>query len=196
MEIVLAIGRASGLALAAGLNLYATLLALGLASRFDLIQLPAAYEPLGSNTALAAFVVLYLIEFLADKIPWLDTAWDLIHTIVRPLGGAFLAIMAMGPSPPEVDVAAAVLGVALAGTSHLTKSSTRVVANATLIPGLGLALSLAEDAIALVLAALVVFVPLVALFVAAVLFAVFVWLLLMMRRRLKKRRSAIRPGVE
>ena len=196
MEILLAVGRASGLALAAGLNLYATLLALGIAVRFDLMELPAAYEPLGSNAVLAALVLLYLIEFLADKIPWLDTAWDLIHTILRPLGGAFLAIMAMGPGPPEIDVAAGVLGVALAGTSHVTKSSTRVVANATLIPGLGLALSLAEDAIALVLAALVVFVPLVALFVAAVLFAVFVWLLLMMRRRLKKRRSAIRPGVE
>jgi uncharacterized protein DUF4126 len=191
MEILLAIGRASGLALAAGLNLYATLLALGIAVRFDLMEFPAAYEPLGSNAALAAFVFLYLIEFLADKIPWLDTAWDLIHTIVRPLGGAFLAIMAVGPSPPEVDVAAAVLGIALAGTSHVTKSSTRVVANATLIPGLGLALSLAEDAIALVLAALVVFVPLIALFVAAGLFASFVWLLFAMRRRLKKRRGAI-----
>ena len=188
---MLALGRASGLALAAGLNLYATLLALGIAVRFDLMELPAAYEPLGSNAALAAFILLYLIEFLADKIPWLDTAWDMIHTLLRPLGGALLAIVAMDPSAVEVDVAAAALGGALAGTSHLTKSSARVAANATLIPGLGLVLSLAEDAIALGLAALVVFVPLVALFVTAALFTVFVWLLLATHRQLKKRRRAL-----
>lgn len=190
MEILVALGRASGLAVAAGLNLYATLLALGIAARFDLIELPAAYDPLSSNTALAALVLLYLIEFLADKIPWLDTAWDLIHTVVRPVGGALLAIAAMGPGPPEIDWAAAALGGTLAGTSHLTKSSTRVAANATLVPGLGVILSLAEDVLAIALAVLVVFVPLIALFVAASLFALFLWLLVATSRRLRRRRTS------
>jgi hypothetical protein len=187
MELLIALGRAAGLSLGAGLNLYATLAALGLAVRFDLVELPAAYAPLGSNAALAVFVALYLIEFLADKIPWLDTAWDLIHTIVRPLGGAFLAIAALGPSPPEVDVAVGVLGAAIAGTSHFTKASTRLGANATMIPGPGIVLSVAEDVLALVLAALVVFVPLVALVVTIVLLVVFVKLLLAARRWMKPR---------
>ena len=192
MELLIALGRAAGLSLGAGLNLYATLAALGLAVRFDLVELPAPYDPLGSNAALAVFVALYLIEFLADKIPWLDTAWDLIHTIVRPLGGAFLAVAALGPNPPEVDVAVGVLGAAIAGTSHFTKASTRVAANATMLPGPGVVLSLAEDVLALVLAALVVFVPLAALVLAAVLLVLFIRFLVAVRRRMKRRRAA--PG--
>jgi hypothetical protein len=192
MELLIALGRAAGLSHGAGLNLSATLAALGLAVRFDLVELPAAYDPLGSNAALAVFVALYLIEFLADKILWLDTAWDLIHTIVRPLGGAFLAIAALGPSPPEVDVAIGVLGAAIAGTSHFTKASTRVAANATLLTGPGVVLSLAEDVLALALVALVVFVPLAALVLAAVLLVLFIRFLVAVRRRMKRRRATPR----
>ena len=190
MELLVALGRAAGLSLGAGLNLYATLVALGFAVRFDLVELPAAYDPLGSNVALAVFVILYLIEFLADKIPWLDSAWDLVHTIVRPLGGALLAVAAAGPSPPEVDVALGVLGAAIAGTSHFTKASTRVAANTTMIPGPGIVLSVAEDILAFALAALVLFVPLLALVVTVVLLVVFVRFLLAVRRRVKRRRGA------
>jgi hypothetical protein len=190
MELLVALGRAAGLSLGAGLNLYATLAALGIAVRFDLVDLPAAYDPLGTNVALAVFVALYLIEFLADKIPWLDHAWDLVHTIVRPLGGAFLAVAAMGATSPEVDVLVGILGAAIAGTSHFTKASTRVAANATLLPGPGVVLSLAEDVLAFLLAALVVFLPIVALLVTVALLVLFVRFLIAVRRRLRRRRAA------
>jgi hypothetical protein len=190
MEFLVALGRAAGLSLGAGLNLYATLVSLGLAVRFDLVEMPAAYDPLGSNLALGVFVILYLIEFLADKIPWLDSAWDLVHTIVRPLGGAILAVAAAGPNPAGVDAAVALLGAGLAGTSHVTKSSTRLAANVSFLPGLGLVLSLVEDVIAVAMAVMVLFVPLVALAMTVILLFVFVWVIVTVRRTILKRRTA------
>jgi hypothetical protein len=189
MDFLIALGRAAGLSLGAGLNLYATLLALGLAVRFDLIMVPPEYAPLGSDWALAAIVLLYLIEFLADKIPWLDSVWDMIHTLVRPLGGALLAVAALGPSPAWADALIAVLGAAIAGTSHFTKAATRVAANSTLLPGPGIVLSLAEDLIALALVALVIFVPLLALAVTLVLIVLFVKLLISIRQRFGRKRA-------
>ena len=190
MELLLALGRAAGLSLAAGLNLYATLLATSLAVRFDLVELPAEYDALGSDWALIALAILYLIEFLTDKVPWLDTTWDLIHTIVRPLGGALLAVAAAGPNPAGVDVALGLLGASLAGTSHVTKSTTRFAANLSFIPGLGFVLSLVEDVIAIALAVMVVFVPLVALATAVVLVLIFAWLIVTLRRRARGSRRA------
>src|SRR5215207_9626806 len=85
-------GRAAAFSFAAGVNLYATVAVIGLASRFDWVSLPPQFEIFDSNLVIGVAVVLYLVEFFADKVPYVDTVWDVAHTAIRPLGGAFVAV--------------------------------------------------------------------------------------------------------
>ena len=120
-----------GFSFAAGINLYATVAILGLASRFDWVALPPQYRVFDNDIVIVAALVLYTIEFFADKIPWLDSVWDAVHTAIRPLGGAFIAVATLGDASPAMQGLAALLGGTLAAGSHFTKAGTRAAANAS-----------------------------------------------------------------
>ncbi|MEP6699584.1 MAG: DUF4126 domain-containing protein [Verrucomicrobiota bacterium] len=139
---------ALGLAALAGINLYLTVFVTGLAINQHWIVLSPSYQSLavlGQPWIITIAGVLYFLEFFADKIPWLDSAWDAVHTVIRPIGGALLAIQVLGHSTPTFNV----LIVLLAGTTslvtHTAKASSRLVANASPEPFSNIGLSVLED---------------------------------------------------
>lgn len=149
MDVLQHLGIALGLATLSGLNLYLTVLAAGLAVRQGWIVLPAEYHDLailGHPAVLLVAGGLCLIQFVADKVPWLDSLWDLLHTLIRPLGGAFLAVRAFGEPSPALDTIIALLAGGVTLTTHGAKASTRLLANGSPEPFSNIALSLVEDA--------------------------------------------------
>jgi hypothetical protein len=139
---------ALGAGFSSGLNLYATIATLGLLQRFGIIHLPPSLQVLSHPWILGIALALYSIEFLADKIPYVDTVWDAVHTLIRPPAAALLAFSAAGGAPLEWRWGAALLAGGVALTSHGTKASTRAAVNASPEPFSNWALSLGEDALA------------------------------------------------
>jgi hypothetical protein len=142
------LGLALGAGFSSGLNLYATIATLGLLERFGVIHLPPSLHGLSHSAVLGIAVVLYVLEFFADKIPYVDTAWDVIHTFIRPPAAAFLAFSAAGAAPAEWRWGAALLAGGVALTSHGTKASARAAVNTTPEPFSNWILSFGEDALA------------------------------------------------
>jgi O-antigen/teichoic acid export membrane protein len=120
---------------------------------------------------IGAAIVMYAVEFFADKIPYFDSVWDMIHTFIRPVGGALIAVTTLGDASTPVEGLVALLGGTIAASSHLTKTSTRAVANASPEPLSNWALSLGEDVFVVGLGYLALKHPIAALVVAAVLLA-------------------------
>lgn len=149
MEWLATLGRTLGFSLAAGVNLYATVAILGLASRYGWVDLPEQFKVFDNPWIIGLAGLLYVVEFVADKIPWVDSVWDMAHTVVRPLGGAIVAITALGSPSPGMDALAGVLGATVALTSHLTKAGTRAAANASPEPFSNWMLSFVEDLVAI-----------------------------------------------
>ncbi len=174
MEALVTLGRTLGFSLAAGVNLYATVAILGLASRYHWVQLPPQFQVFDNPYVIGAALFMYVVEFLADKIPWFDTLWDAIHTFVRPVGGALIAVAALGDAAPPVRVLVALLGGSVAASSHLTKAGTRAVANTSPEPLSNWALSLAEDVFVVALGLLTLHHPIIALLAALVLLTLIV----------------------
>jgi Domain of unknown function (DUF4126) len=143
-----ALGLALGAGFASGLNLYATVATLGLLGRFGLIHLPPHLEVVSHPMVLGVALALYVVEFLADKIPYLDTIWDAVHTFVRPPAAAVIAYGAAATISPEWRWAAALLAGGVALTAHGTKASTRAAANTVPEPFTNWVLSLGEDLLA------------------------------------------------
>src|ERR671913_730021 len=129
IEALTGLGRTLGFSFAAGINLYATVAILGLASRYGWVSLPPQFQAFNSDLVIGVAVVMYLIEFFADKIPYVDTLWDMAHTAIRPLGGALIAVTTIGDASPTTEGLVALLGGALAAGSHFTKAGTRAAAN-------------------------------------------------------------------
>lgn len=163
------LGRTAAFSFAAGINLYATVAIIGLAARFHWVTLPPQFEIFDSNLVIGVALVLYLVEFFADKVPYVDTMWDLVHTAIRPLGGAFVAVASVGEASPAMQGLAALLGGTLAAGSHFTKAGTRAVANTSPEPFSNWALSLGEDGLVVGLGLLALAYPVTALVVTAVL---------------------------
>lgn len=157
---------------ASGLNIYATILTLGLLGRFEVIDLPGQLGILRSTPVLAGAAVMYAIEFVADKVPYVDNIWDVIHSIVRPVGGAVLAYSAVGNVDPIWQVLAALIGGSVALTSHTAKASTRAAANLSPEPFSNWILSFIEDVVAVVLVWLAALYPWIALAIAITLLAI------------------------
>jgi hypothetical protein len=177
MEILQLLGVAVGLATLAGLNLYLTVFLTGLAVRFDWINLAPEYERLevlADPLVLAIAGVLFAMEFLADKFPWVDSAWDAVHTAIRPVGAALLAIMVLGESNAVFNVIVGLLAAWLGFTTHALKATVRLQANASPEPVSNIVLSVAEDATVVLGLGLIFTYPIVAL-VVAVLFLAAVW---------------------
>jgi hypothetical protein len=142
------LGLALGAGFSSGLNLYATIATLGLLQRYHIIHLPPSLQVLSHPWVLGIALALYAIEFLADKIPYVDTVWDAVHTLIRPPAAALLAYTATLDAPPEWRWGAALLAGGVALTSHGTKASTRAAVNTTPEPFSNWLLSLGEDALA------------------------------------------------
>ena len=146
------LGFALGTSFASGLNLYATVAAAGLLQRFGMVHLPAQLDVLANPVVLGIAIALFVIEFIADKIPYVDSVWDAVHTFIRPPAAAFLSYSAFaGGVPEEWRVGAALLAGGVALTSHSAKATTRAAANVSPEPFSNWTLSLAEDAVAVFL---------------------------------------------
>lgn len=172
MDVLTTLGRTLGFSFAAGVNLYATIAMLGLTSRYGWVSLPEQYRAFDNDWVIGLALFMYGVEFFADKIPYLDSVWDFIHTAIRPVGGAFVAVTTLGDASPTTKAMVMLLGGAVAASSHLTKTSTRAVANTSPEPFSNWALSLGEDAFVVGLAFLALKHPVAALVVAAVLLVV------------------------
>ena len=145
MDLLAALGRVVPFAFASGVNVYATVAVIGLSSRFGLVALPEQYQIFGNPWVIGIAVVMYGVEFVADKVPWVDSVWDAVHTVIRPLGGALVAVTTLGDAAPSTKALIAVLGGSVAMTTHLTKAGTRAVVNSSPEPFSNWILSLVED---------------------------------------------------
>src|SRR6185436_12873444 len=179
MESISLLGSTMGLGFVSGLNLYAAVLTVGLGIRLGFIQLHPEMTHLNVLTnpyVLIAAGLLYLIEFFADKIPWVDSVWDTFHTLIRPIGAAAIGGAAVGSVDPSTRAMIVLLcgGVALSG--HSAKAGTRLAVNHSPEPFSNMALSMIEDLLSVVGAWLAVAHPIVMLVAVGVFLAVFVWL--------------------
>jgi Domain of unknown function (DUF4126) len=171
------LAMALGAGFSSGLNVYATVATLGLLQRFHVVQLPGELQVLGHPWVLGIAIVLYLIEFFADKIPYFDTVWDAVHTFIRPPAAALLAYTAAGAAPAEWRWGAALLAGGVALTSHGTKASARAAVNASPEPFSNWILSLGEDALAVFLTWMTTVHPVATAVIVAILLVVSFFLL-------------------
>lgn len=179
MDAVQILGSAMGLGLLAGVRLYATVFALGLAIRAGWFQLAPEFSHLSvlaDSPVLIASGLAFSVEFLADKVPWLDSVWDSVHTFIRPIGAAVLGATALGNFSPTTQVLIGLLCGGIAFTGHASKAATRLVANHSPEPFSNMALSVAED-VAVPAGLWVAFQhPEIALAIVALFLLVFAWL--------------------
>jgi Domain of unknown function (DUF4126) len=148
MEVLQTLSVALGLAALSGYSLYLTVFSTGMAIHFGWIQLDprfASLSILGDPAILIVSGILFAMEFFADKIPWVDSVWDAVHTVIRPVGGAFLATRALGHATPVFEVIVALLGGAMSFASHSLKASTRLVVNTSPEPFSNIAVSTGEN---------------------------------------------------
>ena len=182
-----------GLGLVSGLNLYATVLTVGLGIRLGLIMLNpemSGLEVLASPYVLIAAGVIYLVEFFADKIPWVDSIWDSVHTFIRPLGAALIGAAAIGAVEPQTAVIAALCaGVSLSG--HSVKAGTRLLANHSPEPFSNIALSVIEDVFVVVGSWLALSHPAVMVAIVVIFLIAFIWFARKAFRLIRVARSKI-----
>jgi len=187
VDLLVTLGRTLGFSFAAGINLYATVAILGLSSRYGWVTLPPQFRIFDNDLVIYGALVMYVVEFLADKIPWLDTVWDAVHTLIRPVGGALVAVATLGDASPAVQGLVALLGGTVAATSHVTKAGTRVMVNTSPEPFSNWILSLAEDIFVVGLGYLALKYPVAALIVAAVLLVLIAVFLTAIIRAVRRR---------
>ena len=196
------LGFSLGTSFASGLNLYATVAAVGLFQRLGIIQLPPSLQVLANPIVLGVAIILFIVEFIADKIPYVDSAWDALHTFIRPPAAAVLAYSAFGQVPEEWKVGAALLAGGVALTSHGAKATTRAAANTSPEPVSNWTLSILEDGLAVFLAWMAAAHPILTAIIVVILVIVCVLLirklygylsLLIARLRQWRTRSAAPP---
>jgi len=145
MGTIEALSLAMGTAWTSGINLYATVAALGIANRLEMIQLPQNLEVLSHPGVIAIACIMYFIEFFADKVPYLDTGWDALHTFIRVPAGELLAAGSLGDMNPALELMALLAGGSIALIAHGTKATTRLAINASPEPFSNWAASVTED---------------------------------------------------
>jgi hypothetical protein len=145
MGTIEALSLAMGTAWTSGINLYATVAALGIANRLEMIQLPQNLEVLSHPGVIAIACIMYFIEFFADKVPYLDTGWDALHTFIRVPAGAILAARSLGDLNPTLELMALLAGGSIALIAHSTKATVRLAINASPEPFSNWAASITED---------------------------------------------------
>ncbi len=177
MEWFSTLTLALGSAWTAGINLYATVSVLGLLQKFGLAKLPGGLDVLDNWWIIGVAGGLFLIEFFADKVPYVDSVWDVVHTFIRVPAGAIVAYGATADLDPSVYIPAVLIGGGLAFSSHGTKAALRAGANLSPEPVSNSLLSLGEDAIAFVGVLLAVFAPIAIAIVLVVFLIFFIWFL-------------------
>jgi len=186
MEALTSIGVLLGSSWASGVNLYLAIAGLGIADRMGWITLPGNMDTLTHPLIILLAIILYAIEFVADKIPFVDSAWDSVHTFIRPLGGATLGYLAMADIGPIAQVPVALLTGTVALDSHLTKATARAAINTSPEPISNSVASITEDVSVVGVIYLIIQHPIIAS-IAVILFIAFsIWFLKTMFRFLKK----------
>jgi Domain of unknown function (DUF4126) len=191
------LGFALGTSFASGLNVYLTIAAAGLMQRFGVIQLPDALQVLANPIVLGLALALFVIEFIADKIPYVDTAWDAVHTFIRPPAAAVLSYSAFGHVPEEWKLGAALLAGSVALTSHGAKATTRAAANTSPEPVSNWTLSFLEDGIAVFLTWMAATHPVITgliVMVLVILAVMVIWKLVGYFKVIKARLRELRAG--
>lgn len=189
MGVMEVIGIAGSVSLLAGWRLYLCIFATGLAMRYDLLPLPehlASLAVLENPWVMGIAATAALAEFFADKVMWLDSLWDSVHTFIRPIGGALLALAIVDPSDPATQVIAFLLGGGATLAAHAGKAGSRALVNASPEPFSNVAVSTTEDVATVGLLWLAYEYPYAAGGIALVLLALTVWLLLLARRILRR----------
>jgi hypothetical protein len=182
---------ALGSAWTSGINLYATVTVLGLLQKFGATRLPGGLDVLDNWWIIGVAGFLYLVEFFADKIPYVDSVWDVVHTFIRVPAGAIIAYGATNQMDSGIHVIATLLGGGLAFSSHGTKAALRATANVSPEPVSNWILSLAEDAIAIVGSILAVFAPVLIAVVLIIFLIFFVWFMPKFLRAVRRLFSGI-----
>ena len=167
-QLISTIAIAMGASWVSGINLYASVATLGLLGRFADLQLPGELQVLTSWWVIGVAIALYAIEFVADKVPYVDSTWDVIHTFIRVPAGAVLAASAFGDFDKGIQVIALLLGGGLALSSHGTKAATRAMLNASPEPVSNVVASIAEDILAVVSIIASVFLPILLFLIVGV----------------------------
>jgi hypothetical protein len=168
MSFISTLSIAMGASWVSGINLYACVATLGLLSRFAHLQLPGELEVLTNWWVIGVAVGLYVVEFVADKVPVVDSVWDVVHTFIRVPAGAVLAAAAFGDFDKTVQTIAFLIGGGLALTSHGTKAATRAVVNTSPEPVSNVVVSTVEDILAVLSIVFALFVPVLLFVVVAV----------------------------
>jgi hypothetical protein len=196
MDAAEIIGLAASVSLLAGWRLYACVLAIGIAMRLGIIELPqhlAELDVLANPWVMGVAGIGVLAELLADKIAWLDSVWDAVHTLIRPVAGALLALAIIDPTEPVWQVVILLLGGSAALLSHGAKAGARAVVNTSPEPFSNVVVSTVEDIVTTGGLWLVLAYPQVAVVAAILLLAIAVGLLLLIRklwRQIRPRRDA------
>ncbi|OQY25486.1 MAG: hypothetical protein B6I37_00865 [Desulfobacteraceae bacterium 4572_35.2] len=190
-QISAAIALSMGAAWASGINLYATILVLGLLGSSGTMPLPESMQIVQQPLVIGASALMYAVEFFADKFPGVDTGWDAIHTFIRIPAGAALAAAATGNVDPSISLAAAIVGGSLSAATHATKAGSRVMINTSPEPVSNWAASIGEDLAVFGGLWLALNHPLLFLAALVVFIILLIWLLPKMWRAIKKVFAAI-----
>jgi hypothetical protein len=191
MEWFSTLSLALGSAWTSGINLYATVTVLGLLQKFGAAKLPGGLDALDNWWIIGVAGGLYLIEFFADKIPYVDSVWDVVHTFIRVPAGVIVAYAATNHLDSSIYIPAALVGGGLAFASHGTKAAARIGANLSPEPVSNWVLSIVEDVIAFAGTLLSVFAPFVIAVVLAVFVILFLWFFPKVFRAIKRLFTAI-----
>lgn len=194
MDPISSVALASGLSWASGFRLYATVFIVGLLAKYGFITLPDSLNVLSQPLVIGIAGFLMIIEFLADKIPYIDSAWDSIQTFIRIPAGALLAMGAMNSADPMVATLVALLGGTLTGITHATKSSSRAIINTSPEPVSNVVTSLGEDGLFLTGGWLALMQP--EIFIGLLIFAIMLmlWLLPKIWRGIRNLFSIKKPS--
>ncbi len=189
MDLISLIGTAASLSLLSGWRVYLCVLATGIAMQFDWIALPEhlkALQVLSSPWVIGAASVGVVAEFLADKVAWIDSLWDAVHTAIRPVGGALLAMAVIDANDPTWQVVSLLLGGGAALMGHAAKAGSRAVVNASPEPFSNVVVSTGEDVTATGLVVAAIASPVLAVIVAVGVAVGSIALIVTVRRLLKK----------
>ena len=185
MDMISNLALAGGLSWASGLRLYLTVFIVGLLSRSNVINLPASLDILSNPVVLSVAGVLCVIEFLADKIPYVDSAWDSIQTFIRIPAGALLAMGAINASDPAIATITALLGGSLAAATHATKAGSRALINTSPEPVSNIVASFTEESLLISGGWLALMHPAVFVGLLGVFIVLMIWLLPKLWRGIK-----------
>ena len=190
------IALASSVSLLAGWRLYLVTFATGLAMKMGWVALPdqlRMLDVLANNWVIGIAAAGALAEFLADKIAWVDSAWDTVHSVIRPLGGAMLSLAIVDSGDPAWQIASFLLGGAAAATAHAGKAGARAMVNASPEPFSNIVVSAGEDVATAGLLALAIANPVASAMIAIILVALSIWLVLAARGMLRRMLEPKRP---